>query len=136
MKKPPAATVELPKIKPASEEQAALPAATQPVVPGTATRIMFAPEAAKLPAAAKRELKTLAAKIKKQEDLRLQLMAYAGKKTLSSSRARRLSLSRALAVRSYLIENGVRSTRIDVRALGNKSTEEPPDRVDVIVIKR
>ena len=33
------------------------------------------------------------------------------------------SLSRALAVRSYLIKQGVRSTRMDVRALGNKEAD-------------
>ncbi len=66
-------------------------------------------------------------------DLRVQLLAYAGGEALSSSKARRLSLSRALAVRSYLIENGLRSTRIDVRALGDKTTEEPVNRVTSIL---
>ena len=66
----------------------------------------------------------------------LQLMAYAGGESLSSGKARRLSLSRALSVRSYLIENGVRSTRIDVRALGNKTAEEPLNRVDVTIAER
>jgi outer membrane protein OmpA-like peptidoglycan-associated protein len=47
-----------------------------------------------------------------------------------------MSLSRALAIRSFLIENGVRSTRIDVRALGNKTTEEPFNRVDLKVTER
>ena len=56
--------------------------------------------------------------------------------SLSSGKARRLSLSRALSVRSFLIENGVRSTRIDVRALGNKTAEEPSNRVDVTVAER
>ena len=68
--------------------------------------------------------------------MRLQLMAYAGGQTLSSSQARRVSLSRALAIRSFLIENGVRSTRIDVRALGNKTSEEPLNRVDLNVSER
>ncbi len=63
-------------------------------------------------------------------------MAYAGGDNDNASQARRLSLSRALAVRSYLIEQGVRSTRIDVRALGNKTDVEPADRVDLILSKR
>ena len=42
----------------------------------------------------------------------------------------------ALAIRSFLIENGVRSTRIDVRALGNKTSEEPLNRVDLNVSER
>jgi hypothetical protein len=66
----------------------------------------------------------------------MQLLAYAGGKKLSASKARRLSLSRALAIRSYLIGKGVRSTRIDVRALGNKIPSGKPDRVDLKIIQR
>ena len=47
----------------------------------------------------------------------------------------RLSLSRALAVRAFLIDRGVRSTRMDVRALGNKFEKGPGDRVDLIFAK-
>ena len=63
-------------------------------------------------------------------------MAYARSENLSASRARRLSLSRALAVRSFLIAKGIRSTRIDVRALGRKSGTEPANRVDVNIMER
>ena len=37
---------------------------------------------------------------------------------------------------TYLIEKGVRSTRIDVRALGYKGEGEPKNRVDVNLIER
>jgi len=84
----------------------------------------------------KSKLKALAAQFKGKTDERLQLKAYAGGKGVSPSKARRLSLSRALAVRSYLISSGVRSTRIDVRALGNKTTTQPINRVDVTIVKR
>ena len=134
--KPAKPVVVAPEKAPQAQEQASLPTSAQALTPGVITKVIFTAEASKLPAAAKKQLKDLAERLKKQKDLRLQLMAYAGKKELSASKARRLSLSRALSVRSYLIENGVRSTRIDVRALGNKTTEEPPDRVDVIVVKR
>ena len=122
--------------KPKAGEKAALPPAGKPLAPGRAMQIVFKPTASKLPDTAKAGLKTLAAKLKGQPALRLQLMAYAGGESLSSGKARRLSLSRALSVRSYLIENGVRSTRIDVRALGNKTAEEPLNRVDVTVAER
>ncbi len=47
--------------------------------------------------------------------------------------ARRLSLSRALAVRSVLINEGVTSLRVYVKALGAPPPEDvPPDRVDVV----
>ena len=97
---------------------------------------MFTGEDSKLPDVAVDSLRNIAADLKGRQELRLQLMAYAGGDGLSSSKARRLSLSRALSVRSFLIENGVRSTRIDVRALGDKTTEDPVNRVDVIVTDR
>ncbi len=118
---------------PKAGEKAALPPAGTPLAPVRAMRIVFESTAAKLPDTAKASLATLAAQLKGQHTLRLKLNAYAGGESLSSSKARRLSLSRALSVRSYLIENGVRSTRIDVRALGNKTAEKPLNRVDVTV---
>jgi hypothetical protein len=33
-----------------------------------------------------------------------------------------------------LIQRGVRSTRMDIRALGNKYEEEPADRVDILPV--
>ena len=65
---------------------------------------------------------------------RLQLKAYAEATGNNTSKARRLSLSRALAVRSFLIENGLRSTRIDVRALGIARDGGAPDRVDIVTM--
>jgi outer membrane protein OmpA-like peptidoglycan-associated protein len=51
--------------------------------------------------------------------------------------ARRVSLARAVAVRAYLIEKGVRSLRIDVRALGNRADTGPAaDQVDLLVVSQ
>jgi hypothetical protein len=71
-----------------------------------------------------------------QSVLRVQLRAFAEGTEESASQARRLSLVRALAVRSYLMEKGVRSTRVDVRALGAKAEDGPADRVDVVLVER
>ena len=78
---------------------------------------------------------TIAASLKHRNSLRVQLLAYADGASGTLSQTRRLSLSRALAVRSHLINQGIRSTRIDVRALGNKFKDGPSDRVDVIVTR-
>jgi len=99
-------------------------------------RVSFVPGRSKLPSSAQSDLQALATELKNRPDDRVQLQAYAGGDDLTASKARRLSLSRALAVRSYLIEQGVRSTRIDVRALGNKTTQEPFDRVDARITPR
>ena len=97
---------------------------------------MFGAGDAAVESAATRQLANIAKSLKSDETLRLQLLAYSGGDAQTPSQARRMSLSRALAVRSELIKEGVRSTRIDVRALGNKSEGGPPDRVDVIVTTR
>lgn len=129
------AKIEAPAAPAAASEQASLPPSGAQIDTGS-LRVTFGDDQTKLPAASRDDLKALAEKMKGQDDLRLQLMAYAGGPSLSSSLARRMSLSRALSVRSFLIENGVRSTRIDVRALGNKTTEEPVNRVDLNVAER
>jgi hypothetical protein len=64
---------------------------------------------------------------------RIQLEAYGGAPGDKSSDARRLSLKRALAVRQLLIDNGVPSNRIDVRAMGGVDDKGPADRVDVFL---
>ena len=69
-----------------------------------------------------------------ETETRIQLKAFAAGSAERPSTARRLSLSRALAVRSFLIEQGMRSTRIDVRALGVPADDGPADRVDVILL--
>ena len=115
---------------------AALGPATAPATPGEKMQIEFGAGESVLPQTAQAPLAILAATLGQDETLRLQLKAYAGGDADSASQARRLSLSRALAVRSELIEQGVRSTRIDVRALGNKSEDGTSDRVDVILVQR
>lgn len=64
---------------------------------------------------------------------RVQLEAYGGAPGDKSSDAHRLSLKRALAVRQLLIDDGIPSNRIDVRALGGADDKGPNDRVDVYV---
>ena len=64
---------------------------------------------------------------------RVQLEAYGGAPGDKSSDARRLSLKRALVIRQILIEDGVPSERIDVRAMGGIDDSGAPDRVDVFV---
>lgn len=94
-------------------------------------RVLFKEGSAELSNTAKRELDAFAKLLKQDTSSRIQLLAYA-KATDSASRARRLSLSRALAVRAYLIDKGVRSTRMDVRALGHNVKAGPADRVDIL----
>ncbi|MGB0576585.1 MAG: OmpA family protein [Alphaproteobacteria bacterium] len=129
-----------PKIKtPAVEPKtrvASLSPIGKPLKAGSTTRIGFSEGSAKLNNDASARLTDVSTSLKKNDALRIQLLAYAGAKDGSASHARRLSLSRALAARSYLIEKGIRGTRIDVRALGNRSGNGPADRIDIIVTSR
>ncbi len=63
------------------------------------------------------------------------VVAYAAGNADDPSTPRRLSLSRALAVRSVLLAEGIPSARIFVKALGASLAppEGPPDQVDVTV---
>jgi outer membrane protein OmpA-like peptidoglycan-associated protein len=83
-------------------------------------------------------LDRLATSLSGSEAQRLQVVAYAASQGNNSSAARRLSLSRALAVRSYLIDKGIRSTRIDVRAMGapEGANSGPADRVDLVLVSQ
>ncbi len=58
--------------------------------------------------------------------------AYADGAADDPSSGRRLSLARAQAARAALIDNGVPSNQITVRALGGRVGEGPPDRVDIV----
>lgn len=66
------------------------------------------------------------------EGRRLAVHAYASGEDGSKSSARRISLSRALAVRAFLMDNGVPPTRVDVRALGLETDRKPLERVDLV----
>jgi outer membrane protein OmpA-like peptidoglycan-associated protein len=151
---PPAARPDLPPVTPAPrtavdqakmapppppEQTAALP---KPPAGGTAFKvgathaIAFGAGSASLPNDAATTLKAAAELLKSNAALRVQIKAYAAGEKDNESKARRLSLSRALGVRSVLIKEGVQPTRIDVRALGSQVPDGAPDRVDLSVVSR
>jgi outer membrane protein OmpA-like peptidoglycan-associated protein len=132
---PPLPKISMPTRTPKSHV-ASLPSIGQPLKASTSTRIGFSAGSAKLNSDASARLQDVSASLKKNGALRIQLLSYAGAKDGSASQARRLSLSRALAARSYLIAKGIRSTSIDVRALGNQSGNGPTDRIDILVTTR
>ena len=81
------------------------------------------------------KLQKLIKKLNNNPNLRVQLHAFATGIDGNLSSARRISLSRALAIREYLKSAGIRTTRIDVMALGDNTDKQPIDRVDFIFIK-
>lgn len=75
----------------------------------------------------------LVADLVRGTDRRLQLNGYAGGPDEAVGVSRRLSLSRTLTVRAYLIDLGIPSSNIDVRALGFGGNEEFSERVDILL---
>jgi len=101
---------------------------------GDIVTVLFHPDENQLPSGAHSALTQLAQRMSRDDSLTLQLLAYADGDASNISKARRLSLSRALEVRKVLMDLGVRSTRIEVRALGNKRDgSDPIDRVDALI---
>lgn len=131
---PPPALAAAPPAPPPQTAARPPAAALPPAAPtGAGPRLVFGAGSSELPAGADATLKDMAQRLNADDALRLQVVAYADGTPEQASQARRLSLSRALTVRSYLISQGVRSTRIDVRALGSRATDGPPDRVDLLI---
>jgi outer membrane protein OmpA-like peptidoglycan-associated protein len=133
------ATAEAPKAPaiptaPATTEQASTASATSS--DDGAVQVIFNGGDTKLSADGQAAVDRVLGELEKSDGVRVQLMAYAVGDDLTASQARRISLSRALSVRSYLIEKGMRSSRIDVRALGDKGEGDPKNRVDVNLIDR
>ncbi|WP_073954006.1 OmpA family protein [Thalassospira sp. TSL5-1] len=121
---------------PASDPASAPAKKSGPAPTGDDYSLPFAGDSFELDASAKKSLDKVIGNLAKNGDLRVQLQAYAAGESQNASKARRLSLSRALQVRSYLIDGGVRSTRIDVRALGANVPSGPADRVDIKTVQR
>jgi outer membrane protein OmpA-like peptidoglycan-associated protein len=133
---------------PEGQQQAAVtpeaPAATAPAEGATppaegtgalaagATRLLYTGDSDDVPGDATAKLDTIAQDLLANQDKRIQVLSYAAGNEDTESKARRKSLARGLAIRSYLMKAGVPSTRIDVRALGNKAEGGPADRVDII----
>lgn len=94
-------------------------------------RLTFAPEQSDLSPASINSVKQLTASAPPGDETTFNVQAYAPGKADDPSTARRISLSRAMAVRSALVADGVPSARIFVRALGEQYGDGPPDRVDI-----
>jgi len=102
------------------------PGAAAPIPQGV--RLTFGPDRADLNAETDQVVQELA---HRSPTGIFNITAYAPGTADDPSTPRRLSLSRALAVRSALINAGVPSTRIYAHAMGPNFTDGPPDRVDL-----
>jgi outer membrane protein OmpA-like peptidoglycan-associated protein len=144
-----------PSASPSPAVAATPPAATAALSPPPPTvaaaaataagRIAFASGDSALSDDAKAQLAPLVGQLSANDRLHVNVLGYAAGGN-DQSQARRLSLARALAVRSYLVDRGIPTTRVDVRALGSRndtaangagtSGAGPADRVDIVLAER
>jgi len=93
--------------------------------------VLFHGDSAELSADMQADLQSLANSMHASEERRIQLLGFASSEGGSADLARKLALSRALKVRTFLIDAGVDSGRIQVRSLGDKTEGGPANRVDI-----
>jgi outer membrane protein OmpA-like peptidoglycan-associated protein len=140
---PPAVAL-APVAPPAPQQTAAAATLPPPPISDTATstataisdglRVTFGADQADLSPASAAAIQELIREAQTSDNATFNVVAYAAGTPEDPSTARRLSLSRALAVRSALIASGVGSARIYVRALGSAAADGPADRVDLTVM--
>ncbi len=121
----------LPSEPPPATTAPAAAASPLPVPPPV--RLVFDEGKADLTPAEEAAIRDLAHSIPVPDASAISVTAYAAGKPDDPSTARRLSLSRGLAVRSVLLASGVPSAQIYVRALGAAATDGPADRVELTV---
>ena len=125
--KPRLTAVPLPAVKPMLPERQPTEAPEADLL----ARIDFAPQEMGLTDAGQERLTALARRLKEEPDAPVAILAYAGAPGATAS-ARRISLGRALAVRSFLMQRGVAGGRMTVRALESPAGEAPAERVDIL----
>jgi outer membrane protein OmpA-like peptidoglycan-associated protein len=108
-------------------------AATTAAPTTSGLRLTFAPGQTDLSPESVAAIKQLTQAVPSSDATTFNVQAYAPGTPDDPSTARRLSLSRSMAVRSALVADGVPSARIFVRALGAQYGDGPADRADLSV---
>ncbi len=103
--------------------------------PFESLRVVFGEESADIDTTAETGLIEVAGFLNQHETQRVVLHAHAARSGRGNSHDRRLSLSRALAVRAFLVDKGVPASRIALRPLGSEFKDGPPDRVDILPLR-
>ncbi len=79
-------------------------------------------------------LDSTAEMMKKNRNKRLLLYSYSAADPSDPGKERQYALRRALMIRSYLTQKGIRSLRIEMRSFGQKGAgDKMPDRTDILI---
>ncbi len=128
----PAVSASAPTQTAALPPSVANPPAAVAIPPASALSLVFDSAASALPEAADGLVDGVLKRLRASDTARLQLRSYASGTAETAREARQLSLARALSLRERLTAFGVRSSRIDVRALGiDNLGGGSADRIDV-----
>ncbi len=76
----------------------------------------------------------IAERLVKSPEARLKILAFSEHSGNDTNKARRLSLSRAIELRTAFAENGVDETRMDIKALGSSHGDGSPNRADLVIV--
>lgn len=98
--------------------------------------LVFAASQTNVPDKMKAQIKSqILPELTKDTKSRIQIISFATSPDKTESAARRLSLSRALAVRDVLKDMQIDTSRIDVRALPTEGNASPADKVNIVLLK-
>jgi outer membrane protein OmpA-like peptidoglycan-associated protein len=131
---------ELPPITTASVSKSSLPLPddapkSAPSKANASFTLAFGKESGELDQKSKSELDKIISALRDDSTLRAQVRAYASGSADNGGQARRLSLTRALAARTYVLDHDIPATRLDIRALGNSNSGKTEDKVDITLVK-
>ncbi len=124
---------------PADTPKRKMPAYVPETISGLSSRVKFAKGKSEPGQVATEEIIHFAKMARgalKNKDTIVSLKAYAQGSKSEESKARRLSLSRALNVRKVLVKHGVPNTQIQLKALGSSSGSGEKNRVDLTLKKK
>lgn len=104
---------------------------------GADLSVAFSEGSGELSVDARNQLFELAQRLQEGQGIDVRLFGYADSLGEGPSRARRLSLSRLMTVRKFLIRQGVSMDSLDGRAMGEDPVaENTTDRVDIVIVRR
>ena len=104
---------------------------------GADMTVSFSQGSDKLSVEARNQLFELAQRLQEEAGVDVQLFGYAAGLNEGPSRARRLSLTRLMAVRGFLIRQGIDRNTLDGRAMGEDLVaSKTTDRVDIVIVRQ
>ncbi|MCL2672930.1 MAG: OmpA family protein [Alphaproteobacteria bacterium] len=101
--------------------------------------LRFMPNQTTLSQEARQQLDQIIPKLRDTPSMNARIMGYSSlpdDTRNATNAARQISLSRALGVRSYLMDQGISNFRIEVRALGNAARDGTADKVEIVLTGR